>query len=415
MSQDTFRLIPSVNHQNDQEIQNLSERLEKYRTTLAGFSQNQDYAQPESSLFLAQDPRWITETIALVQRLKTPDLRYVFVIGIGGSRLGAQAVHDALWDSRDDSSHQHPQLFFVDMASEQMLADITELLSELPQPEEILINVISKSGQTLETMTSLDQLYPLFQAKFPDTINSRIIATTSVNSQLWQRATKHGWHTLEVPVAISGRYSVFSPVGLFPLACAGVDIQALVTGGQEIVNTCVVANSPDNPAIRLAAEIASAYQHGNHIYTGFFFDERLASLGQWQRQLLGESLSKANTSGQKIHLFPDIAIGPRDLHSMLQYYLNAPEYVFTTFVTTQSTDQVVSALYQATTHSYTQHSLIFNEISLPEISAYALGQYLQYMMIVTAFLAHIFNVNPFNQPDIESYKLEAHRILNKQP
>lgn len=414
MNQDTFRFIPSANNQHNQEIQALSERLEKYPTTLAAFARHQDYTQPESSLFLAQDPRWISEVNSLVSQLKTQDLQYLFVIGIGGSRLGTQAVYDALWSQLNESLNQHPQLFFIDMISEQMLADISELLDTISQPEEILINIISKSGQTLETVHSFDQVYSLFQTKFPDTIDSRIIATTSLDSPLWQRATQHGWQTLQIPAVISGRYSVFSSVGLFPLACAGVDIQALISGGQEILKACLIDSSTDNPAIHLASEIATAYQHGNQIYTGFFFDERLASLGQWQRQLLGESLNKTDTHGQKIHLFPDVAIGPRDLHSMLQYYLNAEINVLTTFITiAQPTDPTINALYQATINSYIQHNLTLNEISLPEISAYALGQYFQYMMLVTLFLAHIFDVDPFNQPDIESYKTKVQQILNQ--
>jgi glucose-6-phosphate isomerase len=381
---------------------------------------------------LPSDASVLSEVTSMVEKKKTDRLKYVYVIGIGGSNLGAMAVYDALLKNTHGA-----RLIFADTVSPALLHDILKTSEAISHSEEILINVISKSGGTTETVANFEIMYQHFQKKFPD-INARTVATTGENSKLWNKAHELSIDCLKIPEKIGGRYSVFSAVGLFPLMLIECDIGAFREGAQEILNSCLESNL-SNPALVSAIILHEQYKNGYVINDNFFFNPELESLGKWYRQLMAESIGKEyDTHGNKVNIgiTPTVSIGSTDLHSMVQLYLGGPRNKVTTFVYSSQHDlditipehmvlddivgglagknvaDVMDAIYMGVKSAYAKKGLPFTEIDLPEISEHTLGQYMQMKMIEMIVLGSLLKVDPFDQPNVEDYKKETQEILN---
>ena len=238
---------------------------------------------------------------------------------------------------------------------------------------------------------------------------------------------------------IGGRFSVFSAVGLFPLAVAGFDIDQLLAGIQDMRDQCLEDDVDANPALASAVLQYLQHRRGLRIHNTFFFNPELELVGKWYRQLMGESLGKeTNLAGATVQegITPIISIGSTDLHSMAQLYLAGPRDKFTTFiycaagdkeiqvptdrvftgiteaVTGKSLIQVMNAIYGGIKKTYEKKKLPFCEITLPEISLTTLGAMLQFKMMEMIYLASLLNVNCFDQPNVEDYKTETKNLLN---
>ncbi|MFO0780969.1 MAG: hypothetical protein U0519_03745 [Candidatus Gracilibacteria bacterium] len=237
-----------------------------------------------------------------------------------------------------------------------------------------------------------------------------------------------------------GRHSVLSPVGLFPLAAAGIDIENLCEGAAVMRKNCIENDQEENPAMVSASVLFLNAKEGKTINDNFFFAPQLESLGKWYRQLMGESIGKeTDREGQTVHcgITPTVSLGSTDLHSVGQLYLGGPLDKITTFVwarnvanpmavpteqvteglvdnlKNQSAGNIMAAILEGTKTAYSKKKLPYMEVVLPEISAFALGEYLQYKMIEMMYLGKLFNVNTFDQPNVELYKIETRKILKK--
>jgi glucose-6-phosphate isomerase len=391
---------------------------------------------PESSLRLPSDRDALATVTQLAGKLAGPKLKYNVVVGIGGSNLGTRAVYDALFGYADLlRPDRFPKLIFAETTDPEWLNATTELLNSLESGDEIIVTVVSKSGGTTETIANFEIIAESLKPKLGD-ITSRIVAITDHNSKLEQAAVSAGIACLNIPDMVGGRFSVLSPVGLFPLATAGVDIAQLLEGARSMRDACL---GGDNPAAASAAVLSLQRERGLRINDNFFFHAELESLGKWYRQLMGESVGKERSiQGKVVHagITPTVSLGSTDLHSVGQLYLGGPKDKLTTFVssaksahaivpservfpnlvpmvTGKSAAQIMSAILEGTKIAYHEASLPFVEIVLDAIDEHSLGEFLQFKMLEMMYLAHLMNVNAFDQPSVESYKIETKRLLER--
>lgn len=327
----------------------------------------------------------------------------IVVVGIGGSNLGTMAIWQAL-KGRDE------KMLFAETLDARTL---DRILKKIHNPA--LIVIVSKSGTTVETVANAAILLEKLKG-------AKVVAVTDENSKLWNWAKKRGYDAVPVPADIPGRYSVFTAVGLLPLAAAGVDVQKILKGVREMTQ---------EPAAHSALAIYAALKKGKSIHDTFIFQPDLEGVGKWYRQLMGESIGKDGKG-----ITPTVSIGSTDLHSLAQLYLDGPKDKFTTFISVKdhgkdflipdgSSDELIpaiagkkfsdllSAILQGVKNTYRKQKLPFVEIALENISEESIGALLQMKMIEMVYLAKLLGVNAFDQPAVELYKEETRKILNK--
>jgi len=399
---------------------------------------HQHYDDDRASLSLPDDKEALSTVKKLIQTKKELSLKYLVVIGIGGSNLGTMAVLDAVFGKLSNFTTQGIQVFYADTVDSDLMSPIVTVTeSALKKGENVLINCISKSGHTTETIANFEVLIDLIRRYKPDYKQS-IVITTDENSEFFNMATEKGFDVLTIPKKVGGRFSVFSPVGLFPLGLAGVNIDDLVRGARVMRERCLSKNVMENPAALSALLIFLQKKNGKQIHDLFLFNPDLESVGRWYRQLMAESIGKEyNLKKKQVFegVTPTVSIGSTDLHSIGQLYLGGPFDKFTTFVRVQhnnndvriphlpeyeslvksiqgkSLDDIMHAILDGVQAAFRKQKRPFMEITLPDKSAFSIGQLLQLKMMETMYLGFLLGVNPFDQPNVESYKIETRRIL----
>ncbi|HLC06560.1 MAG TPA: hypothetical protein VJJ26_00085 [Candidatus Babeliales bacterium] len=397
---------------------------------------NSDYA----SINLPFDAELLQTICATVKEKKQLHPTTLVVIGIGGSNLGTIAILEALRGKFYNEAHEI-KVYFVDTVDADHVHDIAQLVEhELITGNNIVLNVISKSGTTTETIANFEIFLEILKSHRPYNYHTFVVATTDHSSALWQLAQREEFTLLTIPNRVGGRYSVFSAVGLFPLCFLEVDCKKLLEGAQNGFAMCTQKTIASNPAALSAAIIGTHYNRGNIIHDTFLFSVALEYCGAWYRQLSAESLGKAfNKNNERINtgVIPTISIGSIDLHSVAQLYLAGPYNRFTTFVNveknksevtlpnyqefeslvpqiqTKSLATIMNAILEGTKKAYLHDNRPFVTCKLPEKSAYYIGQFMQIKMIEIMYLGYLLNVNPFDQPEVESYKKETKNILAK--
>ena len=400
------------------------------------------YANHEHSICLPKDTKMVAGVTRMVKKYWSTQLKYIIVVGIGGSNLGTKAVYDALRGTMDGTTKVSPKILFLDTVSPRILKDTLQFLKTSVQyPEEMMINLISKSGGTTESIANFEILFKSLSENFSHLpkkeLLARVVVTTDEDSPLWMAAKKLHIDTLAIPKEIGGRFSIFTPVGLFPLALAGIDIASMLHGARDVLVNCF---DKENHALRLAEAVYRANKNGSNILNFFFFNPEFESLGKWVRQLYAESLGKEKDKrGHIIHagITPIVSIGSIDLHSMAQLYLGGPRDKFTIFLYTKehgglavptdglftkivpglddkTPEQIMSAIYDGVVHAYRLHKLPFGEMKLPDNSSYSLGMFLQWHMLTVMYLGELYGINTFDQPNVEDYKQVTRRILAEE-
>ena len=353
--------------------------------------------------------------IALKKRLR-PQL--IVVVGIGGSNLGTMAVQEAILGRAKGILYADT----VDPDALQVI--IEEMQNHLRQGQQVILNVVSKSGSTTETIANFEVLLNVLKRHRKDA-EKYVVATTDKHSKLWNIAVRNNFSVLEIPEKVGGRYSVFSPVSLFPLGMIGINLKELLDGAAWMMEKCL--SDKNNPA---AIGASILYNSKKSIYDTFLFAKDLESLGKWHRQLLAESCGK-NGKG----ITPTVSIGSTDLHSMAQLYLDGPKdkltnFVFTHFNNTikvpyypeygalvpdlqkKELNHIMHAILHGVKIAYKKAKRPFTETKLDGKNEKAIGAFMQLKMMETVLLAKLLGVNPFDQPAVESYKKETKRILH---
>ncbi|MBI4148555.1 hypothetical protein HY490_04655 [Candidatus Woesearchaeota archaeon] len=392
------------------------------------------YADPASFLNLPADQTMLSNVKRVARTYKVDA---VIVVGIGGPNLGTTAVQEAIQGKLWNATEWTPKVFYADTVDPKNISDIVAIAeSLLLQGKQVLVNVITKSGTTTETIANA-QLFIQLLATHGKEPQDWLVVTTDKDSKLWQWAQQHNITVLEIPGNVVGRYSVLSPVGLFPLAVAGIDVDQLVAGAREMRNRCL---EEQGPAAITAAHLYFHHRDGKKIHDTFIFSTDLEALGKWYRQLMAESLGKRqNLSRKVVHagMTPTASTGTTDLHSMGQLYLGGPSDKFTTFVTlnkekkdpvvptTKGFDQLVqniqgkslgtirNAIFEGVATSYAKNKLPFVSVKLAHRNEKSIGAFLQFKMMEIMILGNLWNVNPFDQPEVESYKKHARERLAK--
>ncbi len=399
------------------------------------------FEDDRASVNLPVDSETVKQVLNVVDCKKNLNPNYIVVVGIGGSNLGTIAVFEAVLGRKHNLKHHWKKILFADTVDSDLLNDINEIVEPvLKNNGNILLNVVSKSGSTTETIANFEILVSLLQ-EYKEKPEDFVVVTTDHGSKLWHLARKKGYDVLKIPKKVGGRYSVFSAVGLFPLAMIGVDITALLEGAKMMRSRCLTENIEHNPAALAAATSFLHYSHDKNIHDLFLFSDDLESVGKWYRQLFAESLGKEyDINGDQVFtgFTPTFSIGSADLHSMAQLYLGGPFDKFTIFVQVKNNkqkimlpdyreydqlvhgiqgkniDDIMNAIYEGVKTAFVKGNRPFIEVVLPDKTEESIGQFLQFQMMQTMLLGSLLGVNPFDQPNVEAYKKETRSLLTAE-
>ena len=314
----------------------------------------------------------------------------LLVLGIGGSSVGLKALSHPLWQEAN------PLRLMIqespDPASVEKIAKVLDW-------KRTCINVISKSGNTIETITLFEHFLKILKEKVGDGWRDHLVVTTEEgDGKLFQLASKEKLIHFSIPQNVGGRYSVFSAAALFPLACIGVDIQKLLCGAAGAVEKST--NTYHNGLIHYLLN----KDHGKNISVMMTYSDSLRDFGLWYSQLWAESLGK-NGKGQT----PLVAQGPQDQHSLAQLFLDGPKDKIVTFikVTPHKGDKLGELMEKecnATAQALHESGCPSVTITLPTVNEETLGKLLMTYQIQTAFTGYLMGVNPYNQPAVERIK-----------
>ncbi|HYC31420.1 MAG TPA: hypothetical protein VEB59_03980, partial [Gemmatimonadales bacterium] len=273
---------------------------------------------------------------------------HVLVLGIGGSALGTRALLSALrlpaWNENDDERREFfPRLTILENVDPTSVAAALRRID----PRRVLVNVISKSGGTAETMAQYLVVRSWLEDALGGAASRHLVFTTDPErGALRQLAASEGIATLSVPPAVGGRFSVLSPVGLLPAALVGIDIAGLLVGARRAVERAGTDDLPRNPAgLYAALHWAADTDLGARIHVLMPYSDRLRDLAEWYRQLWAESLGKrVDREGRTVHTGPTPvgAVGATDQHSQVQLFMEGPFDKVITFATVEDRGEDVT-------------------------------------------------------------------------
>lgn len=359
----------------------------------------------------------------------------IVVAGIGGSYLGARAVIEALGNSFAwlTAEKKNPIILFAgNNIGEDYLFELTEYL----KGKKFGVINISKSGTTTETALTFRLLKKQCEAQRGKAeAKDVIVAVTDAKKGAARTcADKEGYKSFIIPDNIGGRFSVLTPVGLLPIACAGFDVKQLVSGAQEMERVCgkeVPFNQ--NPAALYAAVRNGLYSEaGKKIEIVVNFQPKLHFFAEWWKQLFGESEGKDNKG-----IFPAACDFTTDLHSMGQWIQEGERSIFETVISVEEPenkllfphdeenldglnflegkriDDVNKMAELGTRLAHVDGGVPNIRISVPCLNAYYIGQLIYFFEIACGISGNLLQVNPFNQPGVEAYKKNMFALLNK--
>ena len=348
------------------------------------------------------------------------------VCGIGGSYLGARAVIESIKGFKSDCVEI---VYMGNTFDERYTSDMLEYLDK----KNFCVNVISKSGSTLETAIAFRMLKNKLRAKYGDDYRYRIYATTDEkNGCLREMADKEGYKSYVIPGDVGGRYSVFTPVGLLPLAVAGVDICAFLEGANCSLKDCRCKKMSENVAYQYAAYRYNQYLKNNKVELFVSYSPYLNMLAEWWKQLFGESEGKENKG-----LFPASVNFSTDLHSLGQFVQQGSRVMFISqikvlsegILKVEKSDDDLDNLNYLSGVSFEEINLIAQEgtnkahyvnggvdnftFVMGKVDAYNVGYFMFLLMYSCMLSANLIGVNPFDQPGVEYYKKEMKQLLKK--
>ena len=356
----------------------------------------------------------------------------IVCIGIGGSYLGAKAVIEALSNSFAWLEGNKPAIVY---AGQNICEDYLYELQNLLRDKKFGIISISKSGTTTEPALAFRLLKTQLEAQCGEEFAKECIVciTDAKRGALRTLATQQGYKTFVIEDNIGGRFSVLTPVGLLPIACAGFDIYQLIEGANKMMEICSV-DTPfeQNPAALYAATRKKLYADGKKIELLVNYHPKLHFMSEWWKQLYGESEGKDNKG-----IFPASVDFTTDLHSMGQYIqegerhlmetvisVSEPQYTLLfphdeqnldglNFLAGKRIDHVNKMAELGTMIAHIDGGVPNMKIELPKINEYYLGQLIYFFEIACGISGYLLQVNPFNQPGVEAYKKNMFALLDK--
>jgi glucose-6-phosphate isomerase len=372
-------------------------------------------------------PEFLADIKATAQTLRE-NCEAIVVAGIGGSYLGARAVIECLKNNFEELT---PRILFAgNNISEDYLSELTTYL----KTRKFGVINISKSGTTTETALTFRLLRSQCEEqRGKEEARKVIVAVTDAKKGAARvTADKEGYKSYVIPDNVGGRFSVLTPVGLLPIACAGFDIEELVRGAQDMEKLCQTAPYAENPAEQYAAVRNLLYRAGKNIEILANYQPKLHYVNEWWKQLYGESEGKDNKG-----IFPAAVDLTTDLHSMGQWIQEGERNIFETVVSVEKSkytvlfphdeenldglnflegkhvDEVNKMAELGTQLAHVDGGVPNIRISVPELTEYYIGQLLYFFEVACGISGNLLGVNPFNQPGVESYKKNMFALLNK--
>ncbi len=351
------------------------------------------------------------------------------VCGIGGSYLGARSALEALNGLK--SQDKLEIIFMGQTFSPNYVAQVMEYL----KGKNFAINVISKSGTTTETSISFRLLKELLEKQVgKEKARKAIFATTDKEKgALKTLATNEGYKTYVLPGNIGGRYSVFTAVGSFPLACAGIDVEAMLNGAKQAREEIQSQPLSINKCYQYAVMRDYMYRHNKPVEMYVTYEPQMSQISEWLKQLFGESEGKEHKG-----LYPSSATFSTDLHSLGQYVQDGTPLLFETIINVLNPkDDIViphdeddldglnylegknlafvnQKAFEGTLQAHEDGGVPCNVIYLDKLDAYNLGFLFYFFMRACAMSAYMLEINPFNQPGVEVYKKNMFHLLGKK-
>ena len=376
----------------------------------------------------------ITDCEAIRDDWKGKGVDLVVVIGIGGSYLGAKCALEALshnFSKQLSAKKDAPEIVFAgNNLSEEYISELMDLVQE----RNVACVVISKSGTTTEPAVAFRIIKQYIETRYgkAEAANRIVAVTDAKRGALKSLSTQEGYRTFVIEDNVGGRFSVLTPVGILPIVLGGFDIRAMLKGAAEMEAACAVA-SEENPAVQYAAMRNLLYaKYGKKIEILVSFNPKFQYLGEWWKQLYGESEGKDGKG-----IFPASVLFTTDLHSMGQYIQDGERMLMETVVTVENASRSViiesdeqnldglnflagkhveecNAMAELGTKlAHIDGGVPQLGVSVEKIDEYNLGQLFYFFEKACGISAYILGVNPFNQPGVEAYKKNMFALLNK--
>ena len=376
---------------------------------------------------------------------------HVLVLGIGGSALGTKALLNALrrpsWNEWDDEGRDFfPRLTILENVDPTSIAAALERID----PRRVLVNVISKSGGTAETMAQYLVVRRWLEESLGAAATRHLVFTTDPErGALRELARQDRIATLDIPPEIGGRFSVLSPVGLLPAALVGIDVDGLLAGARQALDRSESADLLRNPAALYAAlHWAADTGLGARVHVFMPYTDRLRELAEWYRQLWAESLGKRlDRAGKVVHAGPTpvAAVGATDQHSQVQLFMEGPFDKVITFATVENLGvdlpipdvsaesdspaadvpadlgylpghtlgELLRAEYEATSAALAQMGRMSCTLSLPDLRAATIGEVIMFFQLATGYAGAWYGIDPFDQPGVELGKRLTYAALRR--
>ena len=354
----------------------------------------------------------------------------VFVVcGIGGSYLGARAAIEMMNGLYGDNK---PEIIY--MGNTFSSTYISQVMNHI-KDKEVTVNVISKSGTTTETALAFRILKQFMEEKYGEDAKNRIIATTDkARGTLKALADKEGYETFVIPDDIGGRFSVITPVGLLPIAVAGIDIDALTKGLHDGMGEYGDADLEKNPAYRYAVARRILQNQGYDVELLVNYEPQMQMVAEWWKQLFGESEGKDGKG-----ILPDSVCFSTDLHSLGQFVQEGKKVLFETnlyvdtpmidltfpndeanedgmnYLAGKSVDWANKMAAKGTLQAHEETGGVPNILlTMPGMTSYDFGNMCMFFFKAIAMTTLMNDSNPFNQPGVEVYKKNMFKLLGKE-
>ena len=363
------------------------------------------------------------------------DSDILFVIGIGGSYLGARAAIDfvkhSFYNDLSKEQRKAPQIYYV---GNSMSGAYIEELIDLIGDKDFSVNVISKSGTTTEAAVAFRVFKELTEKKYgKEGAAKRIYSTTDkARGALKTLSDEEGYECFVIPDDVGGRFSVLTAVGLLPIAASGADIDKLMEGAAHFRETCLNKDYAENPALLYAAVRNILYRKGKNVEILANYEPSLHFISEWWKQLYGESEGKDQKG-----IFPASVDLTTDLHSMGQFIQDGSRLMFETvlkvekprrdftlkdaandidclnYLSGKTMDYVNKCAMEGTIAAHVEGNVPNLLIEIPEQTEFHLGELFYFFEFAVGVSGYMLGINPFDQPGVEFYKANMFRLLGK--
>jgi len=372
-------------------------------------------------------PRDSISDINRIEEMNFDDIKQVVVMGIGGSSLGTKAIESILQPYTKNAK----EMLFLENSDPITLLETMDRIDK----DRAIFFIISKSGSTIETTSTLKTLIKHFDIDLDGEDNQKLFVITDKNSVLSNFAKYHKLNEFNIPDNVGGRFSVLSAVGIVPLTVAGYDTKAILDGADNFIKSFF-----DNKENHILEKACYLYKNSTNkpITVLFSYADRLENLTKWFVQLWGESLGKIDKDGNRVGLTPIGLTGAVDQHSFLQLIIEGPKDKIITFITIEdferdldipnislkgiektdfinrtSFNTLINAQADATKQSIMESGIDTDSIKIDKITPENIGLLLAYYEVLTSLVGAMLNIDTYNQPGVELGKVILYKNLGE--